>query len=237
MHCWITLHSFFPGFIQGGLAPPYKCYFAESVRYIAVCVFCVLLSGCSSDMLEMSLLGTQNKAEDWLTCLQVWRDCLKLERVAESQTKRNSSKCNVQIAQISMCFWQHAPHCTALTLPRNRQSFYFGDLRLREGRYCFLFWFWGTDERTVWEAVSKLFFPGTLEDWLANCGANIILKSHWMGKPNDSLFAEVLVQPCQCSERSKEMHLRPFVQCLFLCLRVTKSLTASACLSWYSALI
>lgn len=34
-------------------APPCKCYFAESVHYIAICVFCVLLSGCSSSMLEM----------------------------------------------------------------------------------------------------------------------------------------------------------------------------------------
>lgn len=90
-------------------------------------------------MLEMSLLGTQNKPEDWLTCLEGWRDHLNSERVAESQTKRNSSKFNVQIFQISMCFWQHTPHCTALMLPRNRQSFYFGDPGLREGRYSSLF--------------------------------------------------------------------------------------------------
>lgn len=167
MHCWITLHSFFPGFIQGGFAPPCKCYFAESVHYIAICVFHVLLSGCSSDMLKMSLLGTQNKPEDWLTCLEGWRDWLKLESMAESQTKRNSYKFNVQIAQILRCFWQHTLRCTAQMLPRNRQSFYFGDLRLREGRYCSRFWFWGTDERTVGEVVSKLFFSSALEDWLS----------------------------------------------------------------------
>lgn len=86
------------------------------------CVFRVLFSGCSSDTLTMSLSETSK-----LTCLEGWRDCLKLDRVAESQPKKNTpppppSKFNVQIAQISMCFWQHPPHYISLTLPRNWQS-------------------------------------------------------------------------------------------------------------------
>lgn len=72
-----------------------------------------------------------------LTCLEGWKDTLKIRewKRANQNHTTPSSKFNVQIAQISKCFWQHCPRYIALTLSKDRQSILGVLFSERRGRY------------------------------------------------------------------------------------------------------
>lgn len=145
-----------------------------------------------------------------LTCLEGWRGSLIIRESGRepTKTKKNpapSSKFFVQIAQISMCFWQHCPHYIALTLYRNRQSVL--------GVLC--------SERTGTVSDSEALIKEWCEGLLANfafaapqrtglqTAEPTNLRKTLNGHARDSLFAEVSVHLCQCSKRSKKLTYIP----------------------------